>query len=73
MAEAKLNKIVYSVYTWPVVSTAQLINAWHQAGLSRGFVDYSESGEQMHRKITHTHWVHIEYRVHPRLKIEVKR
>jgi hypothetical protein len=24
----------------------QLINKWCQAGLSRGFVDYSENGEQ---------------------------
>ena len=49
-AEAKLNNSVYMVYTWPVVCTVQLINIWRQAGLSRGFVDYSENGEH-----THTH------------------
>ena len=30
------------MYTW---STVLLINTWRQAGLSRGFVDYSENGE----------------------------
>ena len=44
-AEAKLNNIVYFVYTWPAVCTVQLVNTWRQAGLSGVFVDYSEIGE----------------------------
>jgi hypothetical protein len=34
---------VYCVHI-AVVCTVQLINTWHQAVLSRGFVDYSENG-----------------------------
>jgi hypothetical protein len=34
-AEAKLNNILYFVYTWSVVCTVQLINTWRQAGLNR--------------------------------------
>ena len=30
-------------------------NNCRQAGLSRGFVDYSEIGEQIHRSQTYTH------------------
>ena len=44
VAEAKLNNIVYTVYTWQAVCTVQLINTWCQAGISKGFVDYSENG-----------------------------
>ena len=32
--EAKLNNTVFFVYTWLAVCTVQLINTWHQAGLS---------------------------------------
>ena len=42
-AEAKLNNTVYFVYTWLAVCTVQLIKTWRQAGLSRVFVDYSET------------------------------
>ena len=42
-AEAKLNNTVYFVYTWLAVCTVQLINTWRQAGLSKVFVDYSET------------------------------
>ena len=54
VTEAKLNNFVYFVYTLPAVCTVQLINTWHQAGLSRGFVDYYENGEQIHTQI-HRH------------------
>ena len=49
-AETKMNKIVY---TWPTVCTVQLNNTWRQAGISRGFVDYSLNGEQIDRVQTH--------------------
>ena len=39
---------------WLALCTVQLINTWRKAGLSRGFVDYSENGGQIHR-YTHTH------------------
>ena len=58
VAEAKLNNLVYFVYTLPAVCTVHLINTWHQAGLRRGCIDYSENGEQIHRytqRYTHTH------------------
>ena len=32
VAEAKLNSILYCVYTWSAVPTVQLINSWRQAG-----------------------------------------
>ena len=55
VAEAKLHNLLYFVYTLPAVCTVQLINTWRQAGLDRGFVDYSEKGGT-HRQIhTHTH------------------
>ena len=49
-----------AVCTLPAVCTVQLINTWRQAGLSRGFVDYSENGEHTDTQIdtqidTHTH------------------
>jgi hypothetical protein len=47
MAEAKLNNLLYSVYTLPAVITVQLINTMRQAGISRGFVDNSENGKQI--------------------------
>ena len=43
VAEAKLNKFVYSVNTCSAISTAQLIKC--QTGLSRGSVEYSDNGE----------------------------
>ena len=51
MAETKLNNFVY---TLPADCTVQLINTWRHAGLSRGFVDYSENEEQIDTQI-HTH------------------
>ena len=65
--EAKLNNIVYFVYTLPAVCTVQLINTWRQAGLSRGSVDYSENGgHQTDRNQTEPD--RSEYRVRPGLK-----
>ena len=57
VAETKLNNNVYFVYTMSAVCNVQLINNWRQAGLSRGFVDYSENGGQIdtHYTDTHTH------------------
>ena len=55
VAETKLNNIVYFVYTLSAVCTVQLINNWRQAGLSRGFVDKSENGEQRTDTQTHRH------------------
>ena len=49
VAEAKLNNILYFVYTLPAICTVQLINTWYQFGLSAGFVDYSENGPYTHR------------------------
>ena len=43
VTEAKLNNIVYFVYTWTAVCTVQLIHTWSQFGLSIVFVDYSEN------------------------------
>jgi hypothetical protein len=54
VAETKLNNLVY---TWPTVCTEQLINTWHQTGVSRGFVDYSE---KEHRG---------SYKIRPELKV----
>ena len=71
VAEAKLNSLVYFVYTLSAVCTVQLINTWHQAGLSRGFVDYSENGEQIHTQI-HRHTHRGSYRVRPGLKIYIR-
>ena len=51
VAETKLNNNVYFVYTLSAVGTVQLINNWRQDGLSRGFVDYSENGEQTDSQI----------------------
>ena len=47
LAKAKRNNLMYFVYILPAVCAVQLINAWRQAGLRRGCVDYSENGEQM--------------------------
>ena len=55
-AEANLNNIVYTVYTWPAVCTVKLINTWRQAGNSRGFVDNSEDRKTEYRYTG----VHIE-------------
>ena len=43
VAEAKLNNIVYFVYTWLCILYRG--NTWRQSGLGRGFVDYSENRE----------------------------
>ena len=63
---------LYTVHlwcTWPAVCTVQLINTWRKAGLSRGFVDYSENGEQIHRsQITDRHTHKGSFRVRPGLK-----
>ena len=40
------------MFTWPAVFTVQLSKTWRQAGLSRGFVDYSENGEQKEHRHT---------------------
>ena len=50
-AETKMNKIVY---TWPTICTVQLNNTWRQAGISRGFVDYSRNGGHTHTQSTDT-------------------
>ena len=47
----------------------QLINTWRQAGLSRGFVDYSENGGHHQAQPGTRHPAHrSEYRVRPGLK-----
>ena len=51
MAKAKLNNFMCFMYTLSPVYTVQLINTWCQAGLSRGFVDYSENGAHTDRQI----------------------
>jgi hypothetical protein len=61
VAEAKLNNLLYFVYTLPAVFTLQLIN---QAGLSKGFIDYSENGEQIDTQI------HTQKDTHTRVPIE---
>jgi hypothetical protein len=49
VAEAKLNNLVYFLYTLPAVCIVQLINTWRQAGI-KGFVDYSEIEEEEEKK-----------------------
>ena len=54
--------------TWPAVYTVQMINNWRKAGLIRGFVDYSENGEQIDTQI-HTQ-THTQIDTHTRVTIE---